>query len=141
MSSNDTPPLPARDAELQHFPELIRQLDGGALAEELSDLVQKCVTEISDACYDRGGKHTSSMTLRLDFSMSQKEKIVEIGVDVQSKFPKAPRGRAGIFFADAKGRLTREDPRQRSMMEELEKSRRVAREAEQDRADGEVSKS
>lgn len=120
---SDVPP-PPRDADLQHFNQFITKLEGGALNEELSDLVRQCVQEISDACLDRAGKHTASITLKLDFTMNHKDKLVEIGADIASKFPKAPRGRVGLFFCDAEGNLTRENPRQMTFEDELEKRRK-----------------
>lgn len=49
--------------------------------------------------------------------MNQKDKIVEVQADVSEKYPKAPRGRAGMFFCDKDGNLTRENPRQMSFDE------------------------
>lgn len=109
----------SNDHLLKNFNTFITQLEGGALNEELSELVRKCVGEISDACLDRGGSHTASLTLKLDFSMNHKDKIVEIEAKVDSKYPKAPRGRAGMFFCDRDGNLTRENPRQLDMIDDL----------------------
>ena len=108
---------------LRQFNTFITQLEGGALNEELTAAMKKCVEEISNACLDRGGVHKASLVLKLDFSMNHKDKIVEVTADINEKYPKAPRGRAGMFFCDKDGNLTRENPRQMSFEDELAKKR------------------
>lgn len=108
---------------LRQFNTFITQLEGGALNEELTAAMKKCVEEISDACLDRGGVHKASLVLKLDFVMNHKDKIVEVSADINEKYPKAPRGRAGMFFCDKDGNLTRENPRQMSFEDELAKKR------------------
>lgn len=108
---------------LRNFNTMITQLEGGALNEDLSEKIRECVREISDACLDRGGTHKASVTLKLEFVMNQKDKVVEIYPDIQSKLPKAPRGRGGLYFCDSEGNLTRENPRQMDLMDELERKR------------------
>ena len=108
---------------LRNFNTFITQLEGGALNEELSERVRECVREISDACCDRGGTHKSTLTLKLEFVMNHRDKIVEIYPDVTAKHPKAPRGRAGMYFTDAEGNLTRENPQQMTFDDELKRKR------------------
>ena len=108
---------------LRQFNTFITQLEGGALNEELTAAMKKCVEEISNACLDRGGVHKASLVLKLDFVMNHKDKIVEVTADINEKYPKAPRGRAGMFFCDKDGNLTRENPRQMSFEDELAKKR------------------
>lgn len=118
----------SNDALLKQFNTFITQLEGGALNEELGEKMRECIKEISDACLDRGGVHKASLTLKIDFTMNQKDKIVEVEADVVSKYPKAPpRGRAGMFFCDAEGNLTRENPRQMSFDDELQRRRDTER--------------
>ena len=107
----------SNDSLLRQFSTFITQLEGGALNEELTAAMKKCVEEISDACLDRGGTHKASLVLKLDFTMNHKDKIVEVQADINEKYPKAPRGRAGMFFCDKDGNLTRENPRQMSFDE------------------------
>lgn len=113
----------SNDSDLRSFHTMIARLEGGALNEELTEIVRKCVKEISDACFDRGGTHKSRLTLHLDFVMNQKDKVVEITAAIDEKYPKAPRGRAGMFFCNAEGELTRNSPHQLSLEDELAKKR------------------
>lgn len=55
----------SNDHLLRQFNTFITQLEGGALNEELTEAMRKCVEEISDACLDRGGSHKASFTLKL----------------------------------------------------------------------------
>ena len=107
-------PMPA-DQSLQRFNTLLPQLEGGRLNDEMTEAVQRCVQEISDACLDRGGVHKASLTLTLTFKMDQKDKVVEIEASLVEKMPKAPRGRAGMYYC--------ENPRQMSFDDELQKRR------------------
>lgn len=114
---------PNQDSDLRSFHTMIARLKDGSLNEELTELVKKCVMEIADACLDRGGKHSSELTLKLKFTMDHKDKIVEIFPEISEKYPKAPMGRAGMFFCNAKGELTRNSPHQLSLEDELHKKR------------------
>ena len=116
----------AADQALQHFHTLLPQLEGGRLNEELTEALRKAVSEIADACADRGGVHKASVTLKLDFQMNQKDGFVEIEASITEKMPKATRGRAGIFFCDAHGNLTRENPKQMTFDEVAERRRERA---------------
>lgn len=111
------------DQNLRYFNTFITQLEGGALNEQLSEAIRECVSEIADACCDRGGTHKSSITLKIDFKMNHKDRFLEVEADFNSKLPKTPRGRGGIFFCDADGNLTRQDPRQLELTDELERKR------------------
>lgn len=93
----------------------------------LNESMKKVIQEISDACMDRGGVHKGSITLKLEFKMDQKDKIVEIFPTVDEKLPKAPLGRAGMFWVNGDGTLSRENPRQLTLDDELEKRRNEAR--------------
>lgn len=123
MSQSEQIVKPAKDQDLRQFNTLVCKLEGGALNEELTEAMKKAVREISDACLDRGGTHKASITLKLEFKMDQKDKIVEISAEVNEKMPKTPRGRGGLFFTDSEGNLTRENPRQLDLMDELERKR------------------
>lgn len=116
------------DADINSFHSLMLRLEGGALNDELTKLVHKCVQEVSDACLDRGGVHKASLKLSLEFKMDQKDKVVEIQASVDEKMPKTPRGRAGMFYVTADGKLSRENPRQMSF-DELEQRRQDQRAA------------
>lgn len=122
MSQSENMP-PAKDQDLRHFNTFLTRLEGGALEEELSQLLRKAVQEISDACMDRGGKHSAQITLKINLTMDQKDKVVEVSADLAEKFPKAPRGRGGMFFAGRDGYLTRENPRQAEMFDEVQRRR------------------
>ncbi len=116
--------MPNIDPSLQRFNTLIPQLETGRLNDELTEAIQRCTSEISDACADRGVKHKASLTLTLTFTMDAKDKLVEIEAALTEKLPKAPRGRAGIYFLDAHNKLTKENPRQMQMFDEVAERRR-----------------
>lgn len=113
----------SKDHDLKRFNTFIARLEDGALNEELSEKINLCVREIADACLDRGGTHKATLTLKLSFQMNQKDKLVEISADINETLPKAPRGRVGMFFCDADGNLLRENPRQLTLEDELERKR------------------
>jgi hypothetical protein len=51
----------SKDQDLKRFNTLITRLEGGALEEELTEKIRKAVSEISDACTDRGGTHKARL--------------------------------------------------------------------------------
>lgn len=113
----------SKDQDLKHVHILLTKLEGGGFAEELDGLMQNCIREISDACMDRAGTHKATMNIKLEFQMNHKDKVVEIYADVSEKLPKTPRGRCGLYYCNADGHLTRENPRQLTLDDELEKKR------------------
>lgn len=115
------------DQNLKNFNTFITQLEGGALNEQIGEAIRECVSEISDACADRAGTHKASVALKLDFVMNHKDKIVEVSADLQTKLPKTPRGRGGLFWCDAEGNLTKQNPHQMSFEDELERKRNESR--------------
>jgi len=106
MSQSEQIVKPSKDTDLRQFNTLLCKLEGGALNEELTEAMKKAVREISDACMDRGGVHKASITLKLEFKMDQKDKIVEISAEINEKLPKAQRPRGGLYFTDSEGNLT-----------------------------------
>ena len=110
---------------LKHFQSFIGHVDGGALAEELTDKMREVIQQIADHCFEHGGTHKGSLVLKLDFKMDQKDRYVEVNADVKQTLPKTPRGRAAIYFTDSEGNLTREDPRQITIEDELERQRKA----------------
>ncbi|MBK67988.1 MAG: hypothetical protein CMP22_07665 [Rickettsiales bacterium] len=112
-----------KDLDLQHFHSLLTKLDKGELSLELDEAMAQCINEISDACFERGGTQKASLTLKVEFVMDQQDKIVQIYPEMQTKFPKAPKKRAAIFYCDDKGNLTRQSPNQLTFDDELERKR------------------
>ena len=112
------------DSQLKNFNTFLVQLEGGALVEELGEAMRECVREIQDAATDNGGTHSSKLTLDLTFKINHKDRYVEIYPEFKTKLPKLPRGSRAIFFADADGNFTREDPRQLTIEDEMEKQRK-----------------
>jgi len=121
---SDIDAQPSKDGDLKSFHSMILKLDHGALNDLLTEKMKEGIREISDACHDRGGKHEAVLTLKLKFQMDQKDRVVEIYPDVDCKLPKAPLGRAGLYFANEKGEFLRENPRQLTLEDELERQRR-----------------
>ena len=79
---------------LQDSVNSIRPVHGprtGRLNDELTESMQRCISEISDACADRGGKHKASITLTLNFTMDSKDKLGEIEAALAEKKVQAAR--------------------------------------------------
>ena len=112
------------DQNLKNFSLFLQQLEGGALNDELSERVREAVQEVNDACMHNGGKKKATLTLKLDIEKDAQDRYVEVKADIQSKHPKIPRGRAGVFFSDSEGNLMRQDPQQRNFDEVLEARQR-----------------
>jgi len=118
-----------KDQDLNSFHSFMLRLQDGAINKMLTDALAKGVTEISDACASRGGRHEATITLKLKLSMDQKDKVVEVYPSVDEKHPKVPLGRAGMFFAGENGRLLRENPRQLTLEDEVARQRAAREQA------------
>lgn len=113
-----------KDQDLKSFHSFVLKLNGGSVNDQLNEVMKKCVREVSDACHDRGGKHEATMKLTLKFVMDQKDRIVEVYPAIDEKYPKVPLGRAGMFYAGSDGEMLRENPRQATFEDELERQRK-----------------
>lgn len=119
-----------KDQDLKSFHSFLLKLENGVLNEHLTEAMKKAIEEISDACMDRGGKHKATIALKIEFIMDQRDKVLEVNTDLDTKLPKAPRGRAGMFFVGQDGFPSRENPRQLTLEDELERQRLKREEAQ-----------
>jgi hypothetical protein len=112
-----------KDSDLKVFHLFLARLQNGAINDLLTEAMQKAIEEVSNACMDRGGKHKSTVTFKIDFIMSQKDRILEIDCDINEKHPKVPLGRVGVFFVGNDFFPAREDARQMTLEDELARKR------------------
>lgn len=87
---------------------VLQELNRGRSHRELSDELVKLTQAVRDT-----GK-PGSVTLTITVKPSKADGAFEISDKISSKIPVFDRA-ASIFFADAEGNLTREDPRQIAM--------------------------
>lgn len=92
--------------------ELLRQGD-----QELSKVIE--------AMKDTGGD--GEITIKLPFKLNKAGQI-ECTPKMTAKVPQRPMG-TGIYFADDEGRLTRRDPNQFDIEDEIERRRSADQEA------------
>lgn len=104
----------AQDGELN----FLEFLQGFRRGELIADADRKLV-ELIAAVKATGGKGT--LTIKLPFSMNKAGQI-EIQPAVEVKKP-APALGTGIYFATDDGALTRRDPNQMDLIDELERRR------------------
>ena len=77
------------------------------------------LSEVIAAMAENGGD--GELTIKLPFKLNKGGQI-ECTPKITSKIPQRPMG-TGIFFADDDGRLTRRDPNQLDIEDEIERSR------------------
>lgn len=90
----------------QNLADILGQIRGGAALAEAGTALQECVQATRDT--GKASKLTFTITVEPD---KTDETVVTLQPDLTVKLPKRPRAK-GIFFVDAHGRLSREDPRQ-----------------------------
>lgn len=112
-----------KDPDLQCFHLFLAREQRGEIADELNQAMQKCINEVTEACFERGGTNKATLTVQVTFKMDQKDKVMETHVDFDTKMPKKLRGRTGMYFVDGDGHLTRENPMQSSFADELAEHR------------------
>ena len=111
--------------EKTDFIEMIMTCRSGQVASDLSAKFNS----VLEAVLDTGGK--GKMTICLDIvpaKFGQGGAVVEIDIshDVKLKKPELDIGKS-IFFVDKSGRLTREDPAQADMFQDLTKEQEKAK--------------
>lgn len=104
-------------AELS-FLEFLQSFRRGELLHE----ADRALRDLLEAMQDTGGK--GSLTIKLPFELN-KAGQVECVPSIEVKKPKRPMG-TGIYFIGDEGRLTRNDPNQPDMLDELEARRERA---------------
>lgn len=87
---------------------------------ELVARADRLLNELMEAIGETGGK--GSITLKLPFEVNKGGQI-ECEPKLEIKKPQPAMG-TGIFFVTDEGRLTRRDPAQIDMLDELEERRR-----------------
>lgn len=86
---------------------------------ELIDVADKLLVELMEAVRDTGGK--GEIDLKLSFKVNDAGQT-ECAPSVTMKKPRRPIG-VGIYYITDNGRLTRRDPGQADMFDELETRR------------------
>lgn len=105
-------------AKIDHtltFLPFLQSFRRGQLLNRIDDEMERVIAAMAET----GGD--GELTIRLPFKMNKAGQI-ECTPKVTSKVPQPAIG-AGIFFADDAGRLTRRDPNQMDIEDEIQKRR------------------
>lgn len=97
----------------QNLADILGQIRGGAVLHDAGKALQECVQAVRDT----GKPATLTFKIKVEPDKTD-ETVVTLQPDIDVKLPRKPRAK-GIFYMDAAGRLTKEDPRQVEM--ELER--------------------
>jgi hypothetical protein len=100
-----------------NFLELIQTFRRGQLLRRADDELEKVIS----AMYETGG--SGEVTIKLPFKLNKGGQI-ECTPNISSKVPKHPMG-TGIYFADDDGQLSRRDPNQLDIEDEIERRRQA----------------
>lgn len=101
------------DNTTREFTVLLAELNGGAIRDELGEVLAKSLFELHEQAIatmsTRAGKLTLSLALTVEPSGA-----VRINADVSNKLPTVPRP-SDHFFVSRGGALTRKNPRQQEL--------------------------
>lgn len=111
--------MPAPNQSI-NFLEFLQSFRRGELLRQGDDRLESVIAAIRDTGGD--GK----ITIELPFKLNKAGQI-ECTPKVTAKMPHRPMG-TGIYFADDEGRLTRRDPNQMDIEDEIERRRASAAE-------------
>lgn len=103
----------------QSILHLLSQIRGGAALEDAN----RMLSELAQACRETGKKGKLTLTIEVTPDKTDTT-ILELQPDVAAKMPKRPYTKGLVFYDDATGTLTREDPRQLAL--ELERKEKLA---------------
>ena len=98
-----------------NFLELIQTFRRGELLRQGDDQLERIIAGMKET----GGD--GELTIKLPFKFNKGGQI-ECTPKISAKIPQAAMG-TGIFFADDDGRLTRRDPNQMDIEDEIERRR------------------
>ncbi|MGE3333654.1 MAG: hypothetical protein AB7I36_08425 [Rhodospirillaceae bacterium] len=98
------------------FDRLIATHEGGELNADLSKKLNETVAFLENFVQTHGGKPEAS--LGVSFKIKKDGQMIQINAEVSEKLPKEPRN-SGMYFADAKNRLTKRDPKQIEMFTDV----------------------
>lgn len=97
-----------REAPTTTFTQFLLEQRGGLLHSELSDMLADVVAR----CVEHGKK--GSITIKLTIAPNKDGVTLTVSDEVKPVAPEGDRG-AALFYADARGNLSRRDPRQPSL--------------------------
>ena len=103
----------------QSILHLLSQIRGGAALEYAGEELSL----VAEACRQTGLKGSVTITIEITPDKGDPT-ILELRPSIKSKLPQRPFGRGIMFYDDASGELTREDPRQLEM--KLEREEKLA---------------
>lgn len=106
--------MPRLDHHL-NFLELIQSFRRG----ELLRIGDSELSKVMQAMTDTGGDGSITITIPLKFNKAGQ---IEVTPKITSKVPQRAMG-TGIYFADDEGRLSRRDPNQMDIEDEIERRR------------------
>lgn len=101
-----------------NFLELVQSFRRG----ELLNQADRQLAKVIEAMADTGGDGSLTITIPLKFNKAGQ---IEVTPKVTSKVPQKAIG-TGIYFADDDGRLSRRDPNQMDIEDEIERRRNAA---------------
>lgn len=107
---------------IQTFAEALGCLEDGQLVADLTTAQQKLLAALNNAVLDGAKKAKGKMTLVLDYELEGG--TVEIKSDIKTVEPKTARART-ILWTDSQHNLSRTNPRQRSLFEDVNGPREV----------------
>ena len=100
-----------------NFPEFLQTFRRGDLMQQADAKLQQVI----EAMRETGGNGT--LTIKLPFKMNKAGQI-ECTPSVDAKIPTKPMG-TGIYYASDDGRLSRRDPNQLDIEDEIERRRDI----------------
>jgi hypothetical protein len=109
-------PNPANQTALQTFDQFVAAQENGDLNHDLSEMLRETVATLNNFVQDHGGKPKASITIKLGFLLDGG--IVHCEAEIDNKLPKAPRN-GSIYFSTADNKLSRRDPRQHEMFQDV----------------------
>lgn len=99
------------------FLEFLQGFRRGELLQQLNDQMEAVIAAMAETGVD------GELSLKLPFKLNKAGQI-ECTPKVAAKVPTRPMG-TGIYFADDDGRLSRRDPRQMDIEDEIERRRKT----------------
>lgn len=111
---------------MRTFAEVLPLLEDGQLVEDLTDGLKDVIAALNNAAMDGARKPKGELNLKLKFSME--DGIIEVVSEIKTTQPKQARGKT-VMWATADNNLSRNNPKQRGLFEDVNETSRPVRSA------------
>jgi len=114
------------DATIRTFTDAIAVMEDGQLLHDLTEKQRDLIGDLNNAIQDGARSAKGTLTLKIDYKLEGG--VIETQADLKTKTPEPKRERS-MMWATPENNLSRSNPKQRDIFEEIEGGAQPVRKA------------